>query len=1113
MQKINYIGNQKEAIEAIDTNVCVSAGAGAGKTFVLVHRYIHILKQTNTSVGEIAAITFTDKAASQMKTKIRSVCDSLISSDPERWEKHKHDLENSRIGTIHSFCTRILKEHPIEAGLDPRFRVLDEVENSTLLEKIINKSILNLLNDNNQNTVSLISYYGIRLTKKIIKQLIINRLDIDDCVKNLSNMDDDAILMYWKDIDTQKRKEIVHEITSNKDWKRSVNLLTKHSSSDPSDTLEFQRKGIISLINQLTLKPANTSILLEIKSLCKKTGSKKNWDPSSLSAMQEVMLNIRSAIHPFTKYLEQEISDIDTEAIKITRQVFTLYKKVLNTYQTFKRKEALVDFDDLINYAKILLKENKSIRKLYQNTVKYILVDEFQDTDFHQREIIFYIAQDAAKHDTLSTNKLFIVGDSKQSIYKFRGADVSVFNNTRQLMEKVGKNIDLDFNLRTNQTLIDFLNDFFSKLMIGNKNYQSQYMPFEAKRIISSDTPKLEFIDSSDSEKLSADESREKEADSIAKRIISMTQEEELAWDTPDTPRKTQYKDIAVLFRAMSSINIYEKVFRSYGIPYHIIAGNGFYARQEIKDLLNFLKVLDNTYDDIALTGILRSPMTGLRDDALYWLRQSSGPLWKSVKDAPNNTNLTTEDKEKLSLMCTCITYFRETKDDLSISELISQICSKTGYQQILFSQYAGIQKVSNIEKLIDTARRFETKGIFSLTDFVSYISEFVSNETREGEATLCEEDSNVVKIMTIHKAKGLEFPVVIIPDISRKQNPGYKTITYERDFIGIGIKVKDSLGELQNPIQRLWIDYERERKEIAESKRLFYVATTRAKDYLILSGNLSAGKNAQWSSWLKDHYNLDETDNETISLTNTIKATLTTSLPNITKEKYIISTAQKFIHNIKTRKPLPYKKDTSWIDPLLEKTKPITQFQTKKHSLSATEIAHSDTHEITHTSPQNKEQALELGLKTHEFFEHWDFKKESISQEPQIKEFCNAFINSPIYKEILSAQELKRELPLTFEHNGKIIEGIIDLLYKDKNGDWIILDYKTDKLEKNQIKERAKIYEAQLATYALGLNKILGVTPKKIILLFLSADTTHEIIITKSHLQNIEKQIEQISA
>lgn len=890
----------------LDKNIFVSAGAGTGKTHLLVQRFIELLAQKKAEVPEIVAVTFTEKAAKEMKDRIRDVCTKRASTDPV-WEKHKRELENSRIGTIHGFCARLIRENPFEVGLDPMSDILDEQEGLILIDKFTHKKILELVEQQNTDATFMVSEYGFKKTKNMLKALIKNRMDVD-------------------------------------------NIKIKRTSSPV---------------------------------------------PLPHGAME---------------------MELDKNALEMNKRIFRIYEKIKKDFEDYKKEEALLDFDDLIIYTKRLLKEDKSIRRHYQKLIKYILVDEYQDTDFHQREIIFSLAEDR--------EKIIIVGDSKQSIYRFRGADVSVFEDTRRIFEKKGKLITLNINMRTIPQILEFINNLFGKIMGRDRkckeDYEANYTDIKPSRNSNTNTPTIEFLSVPYNEDDSATEIRKNEAELIARKITHLVE------------GKIQFKDIAILFRAMTDIKLYEDAFRRYRIPYYIIAGSGFFARQEIKDILNYLKIIEDPKDQVAMVGVLRSPMVGLSDNELYYYKEKETRPPSFIED---------------------LSYLREIKDKVPINYLIQEIITHTNYNAILSTQYMGEQRISNVNKLMETARHFEAKGIFTLKDFINFIDELVINEAREGEAAVSEEESNVVKIMTIHKAKGLEFPVVIIPDVSRRSKPISGSVLYDKKFPWLGIKVKDKDGEFQDTTLRKLIKEEIEKKELAELKRLLYVASTRVKDYLIYSGKFEEGKNT-WSSWL-----IEFSQNAKVTTDILLSKQLSEVAPRSCVERGATS-----LNLLQQVEPIP-------VQPKIRFT--ATEFSSK-HIIS---------------------DMPGLGIKTHEFFKKWDFSEKNLPSDENIIKFVKNFMQDPIFLEIKSAVEIHKELPITFKHNGNIIEGVIDLLYKKKDGNWVILDYKTDNITKEEIPGYAKNYEIQLSIYALGIKKILGITPEKLVIFFLTSGISYSLV------------------
>ncbi|MCK5557443.1 MAG: UvrD-helicase domain-containing protein, partial [Candidatus Hydrogenedentes bacterium] len=417
-------------------------------------------------------------------------------------------------------------------------------------------------------------------------------------------------------------------------------------------------------------------------------------------------------------------------------------------------------------------------------------------------EISRYLTAD--RKEEYTEKRLFVVGDAKQSIYKFRGADVSVFRETEGKIRETGCIVNLDRTFRARPKIVSFVNDFFDEVMgtAGTRTlYEAEYVPLIANRTTVSDRAEVEFllVGSTDSEN-TLEESRYDEAKLIARRIQKMVQDEECLVceeaDGSERVRPARYGDIALLFRAMTNISTYEKALREHGIPYYLTSGGGFYGRQEIKDVICFLKVLENADDEVALAGVLRSPMFGLSDDALYWLKRDRKPLFESIELGHDQIN--EADREKLASAARIVSELRGMKDRYSISRLITEIVNRTGYLWVLRTMFLGKQKVSNARKLAETARDIEGRGIFTLRDFVNYVNELVTQEIREGEAVIEEEKSDVVKVTTIHKAKGLEYPVVFVADLSHGTADGQRAPVLLHPKGAFGLKLTNRTGGLE---------------------------------------------------------------------------------------------------------------------------------------------------------------------------------------------------------------------------------------------------------------------------------------------------------------------------
>lgn len=816
--------SQERAIKTIDRNIAVNAGAGTGKTKVLTERYVYILEhgdlEPNKEVESIVAITFTKKATQEMIERIRMEVKKNFHKD-DKWRRYYRDLEQANISTIHSFCGKLLKENPIEANIDPLFQVLEDDK----ADKLLKESIIEILNkslETNDEFLKLMSAFKINRIENIVS-------DFYSVYNNIRTVGLDF--------------EFVKSMTINQLEELRVN----------ENDLKNIKEIIIYLSNNLTARSKLCKMVKNEDPIWMKFYKDEYKDEELCTIVEYIETNLGTSSKE-TEYfqkLRNSITNVlktkDIENIWLYIQVLDLLIAIDLKYQELKMNLGVLDYDDL--QIKVLnLLDSEEIRSFYQSKFKYFMIDEFQDTNELQRKI-FYKLTSVKKN--LDQSNLFIVGDPKQSIYGFRGSDIDVFYNTiEDIKITTGENpITMSMNYRTCNGVLNFINSVFADVM-GDKYDHLIADKVEEEPI---DIEVLENSDYTNYPELKTSEASSiYEASLIAKRIKQLVDN-----------GKFNYKDFAILFRATTRNYIYEDALKNYTIPYFNSSSKRFFYKQEILDIINGLKVISNPYDNIATIGFLRSPMVGISDNSLYYiLKELNSSVYNRLIDLEHLT-ITVEDTNKIKEALKLLEYFYETKDIDTISTITEQLVEKTYFIETALLKANGKQSLANIYKFIEMVKYYEVNNKRSLEDFIDYIEEIKNNY--EPEATMESEDSNVVKLLTIHKSKGLEFPVVIIPEMSKDSGGRYPNLLFNKD-IGLGIKASDSSG-LYDVIKNILTIKENEEKE-----RALYVAMTRAEKMLILGNQ---GKNSGFKKLIYElletikHKSISKIDVETESVNN----------------------------------------------------------------------------------------------------------------------------------------------------------------------------------------------------------------------------------------------------
>jgi ATP-dependent helicase/nuclease subunit A len=841
----------------------VSAGAGSGKTRVLVERFLRLLEEnTGWRVSDIVAVTFTEKAAREMVSRIRReirsrIDESKSAAERERWRVHRNALDSARIGTIHSLCASILRAHPAEASLDPAFEVIEEIEAAALLERAIQQAIDEAARDDNppRNLIEIFAYMSPHDVQEAIRLLVAQGERARRALSKLASSAADEILKFWQETLNQLRFDAARALVERREWASDAQTISRLQASDASDKREQCRAQVAALLASLPSKDdpddrdSLARALLDIAACINlQGGSKKKWSSEEdFIAVKEALSRLRDAVRS-EKLLALELNDLDRVAAEITARLTRLYEKARERFRALKAERAALDFNDLEEITGQLLSSHKEVCDRYtdpaRGLLRALMVDEFQDTSPLQKQILWKIAP--------RSGEFFIIGDSKQSIYRFRGADVTVFHDAQiEFTSKGGSEVGMDTCFRTHERLINFVNHIFETVFTRESRYDTPYEVMSANRQpVSAAAPiELHIVtqDKQQENRLTTGELREIEATLIARRIKEIIEQGQvLVCERERAARPARHDDFAILFQASTHFEIYEQALADASVPYVTIAGRGFYDRQEITDITNLLAFLVSPNDSLRLAAALRSPMFALSDETLFRLRSRPRTLWKSLCD--ESLEHREDEREAVAFARDTLSRLRAIAGRFSAAEIITAAVEETGYLATLMALPHGERRCANLEKFIEQAHALSS---MTLSEVVERTTKLRFKEVREGEATI--EEAGAVRLMTVHKSKGLEFPIVWIADATSKGGRDKDKVAAHPDF---GVSVNVEAGVIETADERLrpasfeMLKRIEEQMDRAEKKRLLYVAATRARDHLIVSGTMGRGK-AAGDHWL----------------------------------------------------------------------------------------------------------------------------------------------------------------------------------------------------------------------------------------------------------------------
>ena len=1132
----NFTAEQQAAIETLDCNLLVKAGAGAGKTRVLVERYIHVLATGAAGPEGIVAITFTRKAAREMKERIRAKIQELLAAATEpgewrRWREVANHLDTVAISTIHSLCSRILREHPAEAGVDPEFGLMEDVTEQEMVDGVWQKTLEQAARKKASWLDRLLAVYSPAQLRDEFRQLF-------DEVRSAGWIGPGLDETLWP---MAEREDELPKQTRR----------LKQAYMELFDLAAGLKKKTLAQERLLALQGRWTEI--------ERTIDEASENPACLEELEEDFRNMRGGAELSDALQERKRAAealrgavLDQTGLRLLPDLCEWFQQAGEEWARQKRASRLLTYDDLEAETEKLLLTHPEICGRYQRRVRYLLVDECQDINERQRRIIYLLAGGDAQN--LHRPTLFAVGDVKQSIYRFRGADTRVFDRVQaDVLASGGRVIELLDNFRSQPQLVKAFNDFFGELMPATVCEDEtdgadtvEYRRLKEKQ--SEESPARVDLWVLDAATVSGD-AREREAAMIARRIREMV-------ESAESP--VQYRDIAVLLRAFTSVNVYERAFAKAGIPYYVTGSRGFADRQEIADVLGLLRFLDNVRNEAALFGVLRSPFFLVSDEGLLRLRRASGEagIWGGLAMASEVVGLSAADRIAAKQARTLLEQWLARRGFLSPAQLIRDAFAATGFDLLQLTQFMGIRRYANLQKLLDMADAFMAAEPGGIADFLAYVQ---LRAGAEGEAEIDSEAGDTVRIMTIHKSKGLEFPTVIVPDLQRKFISWSRMAVFVKG-LGMGLKVPDRRGKLCESGRFRKIVRADNAQERAELKRVLYVAMTRAEQRIILSGVVKPAKTEKtlrnasgWLDWAKHLFGLtgsprDWPANTCLGETclhvfldkeTAVDATMTaTILPQTGEnEAELPIAAQRRISAIPLREARPMILSPSYLTEFFDC--PRRYFYSQLCRLPAP----PDSGPVAMARPAIGTGGTglaispqDLGTAFHRFMEllpapqEWRMALTQALQEtlaPELREtaaelmteWASRYAASDLYAESASVRMDRREWSFHYRLLGEVgtlpavwLSGQADRVVFYPEGTLGVIDYKTDQVTAENMQQKTAHYRLQLAGYALAARAVFGLSVRDVRLYFVRTARTMPIDAGDEALASAERELQEIA-
>lgn len=1079
---MNGTPRQIEAITTHDRSLVVTAGAGTGKTHVLVNKYLNLLEtfgdgkkryEDPISVRNILALTFTDKAAAEMKERIRK---SLDEKKGEFWEKTRAEFLIAPVQTFHSFCAQVLREFAFEAQVEPSFVVLDEQKSSRILTSCY-QDLIHAPSEEG-DVVHALATVGAFNLEQMIRTLYSRRDEAEKIFESI-RIDQDNVISFWQDEIRSYRETEAEKIRGGHRFRETVRSLIVFALMDvsPEDKamiyLQKVRPFLEVMDSDATVDQFLDAATRYLKVKLGTGGSKKLWSEEILTELRETYKELNEMLDraPNVAAMRFDPGDqFSIRTIKFLKALGTSFSRFCELVEEEKAAAGGIDFADLIRSCRRLFRDNQGlVAEHYKKQFRYILVDEFQDTDPAQFEIVTAIAGRPGP----DMQSLFIVGDPKQSIYLFREADVTRFRDASSLITDKcsGKEIPLDVCFRSSPAVITFVNTLFSGLFhTVEKPWEFPYQATRASDERAGHAGTVSLLLTEKNGDIS-------EPEAVADEILALVRDHLEVYEEGDrsreglrtfTTKPAAWRDIAILLERRTKLGEYLHALGRRNIPYYVHKGSGFYQCQEILDLINLLTFLLKSYDDISLVGLLRSPYIGMKDTDIVDIRRSGrGSFYERLQKWGENC-------KKAARTYNLLATWRNRAGRWRVSDLIQSVLDESGVFAVYGGLAEGQQILSNIRKLQEMVRTQEEKGRYQLPDLVADLSEAVKTGDQEGEAMVDDPGLDAVRIMTIHAAKGLEFPVVIVPEMGQRSNQVQPPVLMEGPGPLMGVRIpdpEDDFETVETPVYSL-LKSRQEEKLLAEKKRLLYVALTRAADHLIMSGEigdeLPDGSKDTRLDWIWKELGITG---------NTIEAgeIHLKSQEGMELSMRIAKPGQRDIHERQSSPPFTIPDELRdepgrFVLPQNPGEKPIAP-------LLVTEIANA----IDEPAGQQHEgHGAAFGTAIHEVLRgkdpervirEWGITDPVLQQE--LRETLQQFESLP---EIRQQVQIKRELPFTVTIGKTAVTGRIDCIVQNSDGSWLVIDYKSDTLSKSELCEK-KAYRIQTEIYRQAA-EILGMKP-----------------------------------
>ena len=910
---VTWTQEQQKVIDLRNRNILVSAAAGSGKTAVLVERIITMLTKDEppVDVDRLLIVTFTEAAAAEMKERIRLAIEKKLMEYPdnEHLKQQATLIHNAQITTIHSFCLSVIHDHFHAIDIDPGFRIGEEGELKLLRHDVLEEVLEEKYQEGSKRFLDFASGYSTGRNDKKIEDLILKIYEFSRSYPDSEAWLDSCVKAYEiEDLEAFEESNVIKKILQD----------VQKNLEDAKALVEFAMQTALSIDGPAAYEAALEKDLIVIEDL----QSARTYRQQS-----EAFANVKWARLPVNKdttVSEDKIAQVKKlrEMVKgvvknIAAQYFyetpeamiedmnlcapameelaDLVRLFGSRFEEKKRSQNMIDFSDMEQYAlRILTQKTEKgfvpspVALEYQKQYQEIMIDEYQDSNLIQEAILTSVSTCRS-----GRYNIFMVGDVKQSIYRFRLSKPELFLEkfyTYNIEESQTQRIDLHKNFRSRKEVLESVNAIFRQIMtekLGGIVYDDQAALYPGAEypenenlnteiyLIDSDLDRvkeryqLEENEKNAEELLQIASEKELEARAIAMRIRELLRTQKVTDKATGELRNAKYSDIVILTRSVKGFaDVFTEVLNREGIPTYAGTSEGYFQTQEIGVLLDYLRTLDNRRQDIPLTAVLTSPFCGLDAEELAKIKcfYPELPFYEAVVRYREDDEERKNEKDevirtKISACLEQMDAFRRIVPFTPMHELLWKILEDTGYGDYVAAMPGGQQRKANLEMLIEKARAYESTSYKGLFHFVRYIEQLQKYDVDYGEASIEDEHADTVRVMTIHKSKGLEFPIVIVAGMGKRFNmQDARSAVALHAGMGVGLDAIDLRLRTKSPsIVKKVIQKEEVLESLGEELRVLYVALTRAKEKLIITGTLPRPEEKLEESWMLQRSNQKE--------------------------------------------------------------------------------------------------------------------------------------------------------------------------------------------------------------------------------------------------------------